>query len=205
MYQRSEECTVLHDCTIPWALVVVHKVWQRFPTTHKFTTAPAHGWHLHYANGTRSYNGMQSIEYYTGCCTKLYAVRACCTVCNTHAERSCEAMAEWVMLKLIYGMPIACQAPLFFRFGHSVNIGVPSGIASWRQCRQERPSLRKSTAKFFFKRPARYTFVMAGEKLIGEALLVDGLLRKLGPRNLQTQTVLFRKNGPPLTSLHGVL
>ena len=42
---------------------------------------------------------MQSIEHCTGDSTKLYAVRACCTVCNVHAERSCEAMAEWVMFE----------------------------------------------------------------------------------------------------------
>ena len=31
--------------------------------------------------------------------TKLYAVRACCTVYNTHAERFCEAMTEWIMFE----------------------------------------------------------------------------------------------------------
>ena len=66
------------------------------PDWHFCTVPLAHGWRLHYANDAGSYNGMQSIEHCTGCRTKLYAVRACCTVYNTHAERSCEAMAEWV-------------------------------------------------------------------------------------------------------------
>ena len=38
-----------------------------------------HGWRLRSANDAGSYNGMQSIEHCTGCCTKLYAVKACCT------------------------------------------------------------------------------------------------------------------------------
>ena len=43
---------------------------------------------------------------------------------------------------------------------------------------------------------------MAGdEKSIGKALLLDGFLRKLGSRNLQTQAVLFGKEiGSPFPS-----
>ena len=59
----------------------------------------AHAWHLHYANDVGSHSSMQSIEHCTGCRTKLYAVRACCTVCNTHDECLCKAMAEWVMFE----------------------------------------------------------------------------------------------------------
>ena len=95
---------------------------------------------------------MQSIEHWTGCCTRLYAERACCIACTSHAERFCGAMAEWC-LKRIYGMSIACQAPTIFSLG-TVLIWESSRIASQCQCRQERPSLRsKGTAKFLVQAP----------------------------------------------------
>ena len=91
---------------------------------------------------------MQSIERCTGGCTTLYAVRACCTVCNMQAERFCEAM------KPIYGMSIAFQVPIFFGSGTAL-ISESSEIASQRRWCQERPSLRfKSTAKFLFQTPS---------------------------------------------------
>ena len=60
-----------------------------------------HGWcsHYKYANDAGPDNSMQNIEHCTGGRTKLYGVRACCTVCNMHAECSCEEMAEWVILE----------------------------------------------------------------------------------------------------------
>ena len=112
-------------------MFVVHKVWQLFLTTHKFTTALAflycgcsalaHGWCLHYANDAGLHNSMQ---HCTGCCTKLYAVRACCTVCNTHAERSCEGMAEWVMFEADLWNADSLSSANFFRFRDCITIGV---------------------------------------------------------------------------------
>ena len=50
-------------------------------------------------------------------------------------------------------MSIAFQAPIFFSLGTAL-ISESSGIASQRQCRHERPSLRfKSTAKFLLQAP----------------------------------------------------
>ena len=64
----------------------------------------------------------------------------------------------------------------------------------------------KEQQSFFFKRPALYTFVMTGGEIsIAKALLLDGFLRKLGSRNLQTQAVLLGKIGPTFTSLRGEL
>ena len=95
-------------------------------------------------------------------------------------------------------MSIAFQAPMF-RFGHYINIGdqrdcfpapVPSGKAIF--------ALQKhSRVVFFLKRPAPYTFVMAGgekSKSIGKALLLDGFLSYLGSHSLHTYAVLLRKN-----------
>ena len=48
------------------------------------------------ANDAGSHNSMQGIVC-TSCCTKACAVRACCTVCHTHAQCCCEAMAKRVM------------------------------------------------------------------------------------------------------------
>ena len=137
---------------------------------------------------------MQSIEHCTGGRT-MYAVRACSTECNMHTERSCEAMAEWEMFEADLPNVDSLQTPKFFGSG-TILILESSEIASQRRCRQERPSLRfKSTVRFFFKRTALPTFVMAGgQTSIGKALLLDGFLSYLDSRNLQTQVVLLGKN-----------
>ena len=54
---------------------------------------------MHSANYAGSHNIMQGIELCTSCCTKVCAVRACCAVCNTHAECCCEAMAKRVTVE----------------------------------------------------------------------------------------------------------
>ena len=123
-------------------------------------------------------HSMQSIDYCTGGHTKLYAVRACCTVCNTHGEHSCEAMAEWEMFEADLRNVGSLSSTNFFRFVHCVNIGVqrdcfpgpvPSGKAIF--------ALQKHIKVFFFKRPALCTFAMAGEeKSTGKALLLYGFL-----------------------------
>ena len=97
-------------------------------------------------------------------------------------------------MKLTYGIPIACQAPIVFGSG-TVLISQYSGTASQRQCCQERQSLRfKTHQNFFFMRPALYKFVMVGgEKSMGKVLLLDGFLRKLGSFNLKAQAVLLGK------------
>ena len=117
-------------------MIVVHEVWQRFLTTRKFTTALTF---LCCACGTsarlqgwRSHSSMQMMqgrttackEHCTDCRTKLYAAWACCTVCNTHTERSCEAMAECVMFEADLGNVDSLSSTNFFRFGHCVNIEV---------------------------------------------------------------------------------
>ena len=69
-------------------------------------------------------------------------------------------------------MSKAFQA-LFFSGSGTVLLSESSRIASQRQCRQERLSLRFKS--IFFKRTALYTFVLAGaEKAIGKAPLLDG-------------------------------
>ena len=91
-------------------------------------------------NDAGSHNSMQSIEHCTGDHTKLYAVRACCTVCNTHAERSCEVLAEWVTFEADLWNVDSRSSTNYVWFGHCVNIGVqwdgfpapvPSGKASF--------------------------------------------------------------------------
>ena len=105
---------------------------------------------------------MQSIENCTGGRTKPYAVRACCTVCNTHAERSCEAMAEWVMFEADLRNVDSFSSTNFW-FGHCVNIGVQqdsfpapvlSGKASFA-------ALQKHSKVSFSSARWLYTFVMA--------------------------------------------
>ena len=103
-------------------------------------------------------------------------------------------------LKLISGMPIACQAPIFFCLGVALiseYSGIPSQLLE-RQCHQERPALCfESIAKFVFKCPALYTFVMPNggrKKSIGKALLLVGFLSYLGSHNLQTQAVRLGKS-----------
>ena len=54
---------------------------------------------MHSANDVGSHNCKQGIELCTSCCTKVCAVRACCTVCHTHAEICYEAMAKRVMVE----------------------------------------------------------------------------------------------------------
>ena len=94
---------------------------------------------------------MQSLEHCTGARTKMYAVRACCAVCNMHAERSCEAMAAWVMFEADLWNVNSLSSTNFFGSGTAL-ISESSGLASQRQCRQERPALRfKSTANFFLQ------------------------------------------------------
>ena len=95
-------------------------------------------------------------------------------------------------LKLIYGMAIASHAPICFRFGTTL-IVESSRIASQRQCRKCHLCASKADQSFFFKRPALYTFVKAGEKSIGKALLQVGFLSYLGSHNLHTQVVLLGK------------
>ena len=51
------------------------------------------------ANDAGSHNTIQGIELCTSCCTKVCAVRACCTVCNTHPECCCEAMKKRLMVE----------------------------------------------------------------------------------------------------------
>ena len=112
------------------------------PYWHFCTLAPAHGciritlWH---ANDSGSHNSMQSIEHCTGCSTKLYAVRECCTVCNTHAERSCSAMAEWMMFKVDIWNDDSLSRANFFRLGNCINTGVqqdsfPAAVLSGQIC-----------------------------------------------------------------------
>ena len=74
-------------------------------------------------------------------------------------------------------------------------------MASQHQCRHEVQSLRlKSTARFFFKRPAPYASVMmGGEKSIGKTLLLAGFLSYLDSRTYHTQVVLL---GKKWTSIH---
>ena len=52
---------------------------------------------MYSANDVGSYNSIQGIEVCPSCCTKVCAMKACCTVCDTHAECCCEAMAKRVM------------------------------------------------------------------------------------------------------------
>ena len=99
-------------------------------------------------------------------------------------------------------MALASHAPIFFGSGTAL-ISESSRIASQRQCvRKGHLCASKAQRSFFFKRPALYTFVMAGEKSIGKALLLDGFLSYLDSRTNQTPAVLLEKIGPPFTSLH---
>ena len=69
-------------------------------------------------------------------------------------------------LKLLYGMPIACQAPIFLGSG-TVLISKSSGIASQRQCPTERPALRfKSTAKFLLQAPGAVYICNGGRRKV---------------------------------------
>ena len=103
---------------------------------------------------------MQSIERCTVCCTKLYAVRAGRTVCNMHAERYCEAMAEWVLFEVDLRIVDSMSNANYFRVLTAL-ISESSGMASQRQCRRERLL------------QARYTFVMPEERSIGKVLLLN--------------------------------
>ena len=83
-------------------------------------------------------------------------------------------------------------------------------MASQRQCRQERPSLRFiSTAEFFFMSMAAYKFIKpGGGKSIGKALLLAGFLSFSGSHNFHTQAALFwekKKIRRLFTSVHGEL
>ena len=77
-------------------------------------------------------------------------------------------------------------------------------MASQRQCRHERSSLRlKRTAKLFLQAPGAFVMV-GGGKLIGKALLLVGFTSYLDSRNYQTQAVhLGEKIGLLFISLHG--
>ena len=144
---------------------------------------------------------MQSTEHCIGYRTKLYARRACCTGYNTHAERFCSAMAEWVMFEADLWNGDSLSRANFFRFGHCVNIRVqqdsfpapvPIGKAIFGL--QTHSEVSSSSAWWL------YTFVMAGgEKSIGKALLLVGFPSFLDSRTNQTQAVLLGKNW---TSIH---
>ena len=158
---------------------VVHEFWQRFPATHNLTdmnfllmyceySALAHSQHLHYASiaGAHNCRGMRSTERCTGCCTKLYAVRACCTVCNMQAKRFCEAMAKWVMLGADLWNVDGLSSANYFRFGHCVNIGVqqhsfpapvPPGKAIFALQKNSKDS--SSSARWL------HTFLMVGQRV----------------------------------------
>ena len=138
---------------------------------------------------------MQSTEHFTGCRTKLYAPRACCTVYNTNAERVCSSSAEWVAFKADLWNSDSHSRANFFRFGHCVNIGVqqdsflvpvPSGVATF--ARQKHSKVSPSSARWL------YTLVMGGgEKSIGKALQLVGFLSYLDSRTNQTQAVILEK------------
>ena len=106
-------------------------------------------------------------------------------------------------------MSIAFQAPICL----TALILESSGMATQRQCRQERPSLRFiSTAEFFFMSMAAYKFIKAGGgKSIGnlKALLLAGFLSFSGSHNFHTQAALLGKNSKKIrrlfTSVHGEL
>ena len=96
---------------------------------------------------------MQSIEHCTAGRTKLYAVRACCIVCNMHAKRFSEARAEWMVFEADLRNVDSLSLANFFGLGTAL-ISESSRIGSQRQCCQERPSLRfKGTAKFLLQAP----------------------------------------------------
>ena len=205
-HQRSGECTVPHDCT----MVVVHEVWQCFPTTSKLTTVltflyfgfsilhfVAYSSRLHYANDAGSHNSIQSMKNCTGCCTNLYAVRACCTVCKLMLNVY-EAMAEWAMFEADLWNADSLSSANFFRFRHCVNIAVqrdsfPALVQSGKVifALQKNSKVSSSSAQWL------YAF---REKSIEKALLPDGFLTKLDLRNLQTQVVLFGGGGLDLHS-----
>ena len=209
----------LYNAMVAHIVQTVHEVWQRFLTTRNITTALTFlycgtsarlafaftGIHLHtaimymqYANDAGSHNSMQSIEHCTGGHTKLHAVRACCTVCNTHGERSCQAIAEWVMFEADLWNVDSLSRANFFGSGTAL-ISESRRIASQRQCCQERPSLRfKGTAKFLLQAP-------------GAVYICNGGRRKVdrkgtsASRTNQIQAVLLEKIGHSFTSLHGKL
>ena len=139
--------------------------------------------------------GMQSIEHCAGGCTTRYAVRACCTVCNTHFECFGEAVAEWVMFKADLWNVDSLSSATFLLFGHCVRIGVqrdsfPAPLPSGKAILV----LQKNSKVSSLSAQRLHTLLMAGgEKSIGEAFLVNGFLRKLGSRNLQTQAVLLEQ------------
>ena len=64
-----------------------------------------------------------------------YAVQCATGILNT--ERSCEAMAEWVMFEADLWNVNSLSSTNFFRFGHCVDIGVqqdsfPASVLSGR-------------------------------------------------------------------------
>ena len=180
-------------------MIVVHEFWQRFPPTHYRTDilallvhALAHRWRLHYANDAGAqrqrhakYGMLYWWLHYTVCSEgMLYRVQ--------HVGRTCcEAMAEWVMFEVDLWNVDCLSSANIFRLGHCVKIGVQRDSFPAPEVRifalQKHSEVSSSSAQRLF------TFVLArGEKSIGQALLLDGFLRKLGSHNLQT-AVLFRK------------
>ena len=94
---------------------------------------------------------MQGIEHCTRGCTTLYAVRACCTVCNMQAESFCDTMAEWEVFEADLWNVDSHSSVNCFRFRHCV-ISESSGIASQLQYRQEMLSFRSEiTAKLLLQ------------------------------------------------------
>ena len=134
------------------------------PHWHFCTAVLAHGWRLYYANDAGSYNGAACKARNTALvaapnCMHWAWLRACCRVCNTHAECFCSAMAEWVMFEAeFYGIAIASHVPIFFGSGFPAPL--PSGKATFAL--QKHSKVSPSSSRWL------YTFVMAGgEKSIG--------------------------------------
>ena len=160
-----------------------------------------------YANVAGSHNNMQSIEHCTGCRTQLFVVRACCTVYNTHAERSCKAMAEWLMFEADVWNGDSLSRVIFFGSGTAL-ISKSSRIAYQRQCCQERPSLHfKGTAKFLFQAPGAVYICNGGRRKVDRkgtsAGRISWLLRFAQPPD--SSGSFGEKTGHPFTSLHGAL
>ena len=109
----------------------------------------------------------------TGGCTTLHAVRACCTVCNTQAAHSCEAMAKWVSFDADIRNSLKRQ--LFFG---SCSERMPKSIGRifHSQRSQEMPLLG-------FQQEENRTKSKASTSFLEEALPLDGLLGNLFSHN----------------------
>ena len=130
----------------------------------------------------------------TGGCTILYAMRAYCRVCNTHVQRHCETMAEWVMFDLdLWNSDGLSSATFFWVPALNVYLSLSGEVCSASAVKKGlslASNMRRKRAKFL-------------PYFLEKALQLGGFLRNLVSRIQCSST--RKEIRPPFASLHGDL